>query len=101
MKNHEHNLRVPGTPKGLEIDPEAGAVYIRYSNEKVKKTTDISRGEGVFNIDFDAKNNIVGIEMVGFATINIHAIERLVLQHTKSEVNLSRAPITMPELCPA
>ena len=100
MKPNLHKLRVPSVPMGLELDPEAGAAYVRYSTEKVQKTLDIGRGQGVFNIDLDAKGGIIGVEIVGFATLNIQTIQRLILRYTAKKVDLSSARISMPEMCP-
>jgi len=51
----------------LEIDPEAEAVYIRFSRAKVARTIaeDTPRRGAVVTTDLDAKNNLVGVEIVG------------------------------------
>jgi|SRR5690349_17482986 uncharacterized protein YuzE len=49
----------------VEIDTEAGAAYIRFSNEPIFKTLLLRDDEIVATVDIDSKGVPVGIEVVG------------------------------------
>jgi uncharacterized protein YuzE len=51
-------------PLGVEIDFEAKAGYVTYSESKVAETVDVWE-EGTVAADLDADGKIIGIEVLG------------------------------------
>ena len=49
-----------------EYDPEANALYVKFSDDKVDRTEELRPG---LRVDFDARGHIVGIEMLDAKTI--------------------------------
>ena len=49
-----------------EYDPEANALYVKFSDDKVDRTEELRSG---LMVDFDARGHIVGIEMLDAKTI--------------------------------
>lgn len=47
-----------------EYDPEAEAMYLRYSNAEVARSQMLDGDDGVVCADFDAEENVVGIELI-------------------------------------
>jgi uncharacterized protein YuzE len=45
-----------------EYDPEANALYVRFSDDDVDHTEEVRPG---IIIDFDARGHVIGIEMLG------------------------------------
>src|SRR6266513_2605120 len=52
-------------PPVVEIDTEATAAYIRLRDTKVAATKPFDSEKGLVMLDFDADENVVGIEVVG------------------------------------
>jgi uncharacterized protein YuzE len=71
----------------VEIDSQAHAAYVRFKNTKVARTQSIEKAGAPVNIDFDAQNEVVGIELIGVVEFEVKAL-------------LSQAPVTVmhPEL---
>ena len=44
-----------------QYDPEANALYVKFSDDKIEKTEELSPG---IILDFDSRGHIVGIEML-------------------------------------
>jgi len=85
----------------LEIDPEAEAVYIRFSRAKVARTIaeDTPRRGAVVTTDLDAKNNLVGVEIVGVKEFSIKAI-RHALPEDYQKIDFERARFVPASSCP-
>ncbi len=49
----------------IHYDPKANALYARFNSGKVTHATIVSE---LVNVDFDADNNIVGIELLDVAS---------------------------------
>lgn len=49
-----------------EYDPEANAIYVRFSDEQVDHTEEIKPG---IIMDYDARGRVIGIEMLDAKTI--------------------------------
>lgn len=49
----------------VELDSEARAAYVRFSNRKVAKTSPVTADGCIITIDFDSIGGVVGIEMIG------------------------------------
>lgn len=52
-------------PPIVEIDTEATAAYIRLRRSAVVRTEPFGSKKGFVLLDFDARGNVVGIEVVG------------------------------------
>lgn len=46
----------------IEYDQEVDALYIRIQEKKVARTTELEEG---INLDIDAENKIIGLEIIG------------------------------------
>lgn len=49
-----------------EYDPEANAIYVRFSDEEIDHTDEVRPG---IIVDYDARGHIVGIEMLDAKTL--------------------------------
>jgi uncharacterized protein YuzE len=49
------------TPRSIEIDPEAGALYVRFSEESASRT--VEKGED-YVVDYAADGSVVGVEFL-------------------------------------
>jgi len=76
----------------LEIDPMARALYIRFSRAKVHRSVaDEDYRPGVTMVrDLDARNNLIGLELVGVLQFSIKLIRNLLPEDLK-ELDLDSA----------
>jgi uncharacterized protein YuzE len=72
-------------PPVVEIDTNAGAAYVRFSSNKVSRTEEVEHPDAVVTIDFDNRNEVVGVELVGVREFSI-------------KVLLLKVPITAPHV---
>jgi len=72
MSRVNHTLIVQSDrPPVVEFDPEAGAVYVRFSQRKVAKTLE-GAGDGmIVTVDLDRDGGVIGIEGVCFDEFSI------------------------------
>lgn len=49
-----------------EYDPEANAIYVRFSDEQIDHTDEVRPG---IIVDYDARGHVVGIEMLDAKTL--------------------------------
>ena len=49
-----------------EYDPEANALYVKFSDDEIDRTEELRPG---LIVDFDSRGHIVGIEMLDAKTI--------------------------------
>ena len=61
-------------PAVVEIDTEATAAYIRLRETKVAHTEPYGSEVGFVMLDFDADQNVVGIELVGQQAFSIREL---------------------------
>jgi len=61
-------------PPVVEIDTEATAAYIRLRDAKTARTEPYGSEKGFVMIDFDAQDNVVGIEIVGQQEFSIREL---------------------------
>ena len=61
-------------PPVVEIDTEATAAYIRLRGSAVVRTEPFGSEKGFVMLDFDAQENVVGIEVVGQQEFSIRAL---------------------------
>lgn len=98
MSSELNRLVVRGVPiPTLELDPDANAVYIRFSKAKVVKTIpDERQGRGtILAVDLDSKGEMVGIEVVGVKTFSLRAIRRALPERWQRDIDLDSAPLSL------
>ena len=71
-------LKVPRVVPSIEFDPVVTAWYIRFSKTNVAKTISDDRPGYVCAIDLDAKNEVVGIELLGVQEFSIKPFREMV-----------------------
>lgn len=69
-KNHELRIDVDAPPV-VELDSEAHAAYIRFSNRPIAKTRPLTTTNCVVTADYDAQGKIVGVELIGVKEFGI------------------------------
>jgi uncharacterized protein YuzE len=67
-------------PIGVEVDFEAKAGYVSYSDSDVAETREVWE-EGIVAADLDAEGGIVGIEMLGLDSETISHARRYAENH--------------------
>jgi uncharacterized protein YuzE len=78
-------------PPIVEIDTEANAAYIRLRDTKVVATKPYGSEKGLVMLDFDANENVVGIEVVGQQEFSIRElIKQIPLKTSDAVLNQTR-----------
>jgi uncharacterized protein YuzE len=78
-------------PPVVEIDTEATAAYIRLRASAVARTEPFGSEKGFVMLDFDAQENVVGIEVVGQQEFSIRElIKQVPVEVTDSVLNQTR-----------
>src|SRR5438552_8011883 len=78
-------------PPIVEIDTEATAAYIRLREGKVARTKPHKSKKGLVMLDFDAKDNVIGIEVMGQQEFSIRElIKQLPIRASDSVLNQTR-----------
>ncbi len=91
----EHILIKSSTPPVIEIDQTCAAVYVRFKqNAKVCKTVAQTKPGGITcAIDFDEKNEVIGVELVGVKEFSVSKIKKLLPTGT-NKINFQKARFT-------
>jgi uncharacterized protein YuzE len=84
----------------VEIDTEATAAYIRLRDTKVVATKPFGSEKGLVMLDFDADENVVGIEVVGQQEFSIRQLIKEVPVETSDAV-LNQTRYVAADLAPA
>ena len=58
----------------VKIDPQCGAVYIRFNKGKIVKTVNVDSNECIVNADLNEQGNVVGIELFGITHFQIESL---------------------------
>jgi uncharacterized protein YuzE len=58
-------------PPVVELDSEAQAAYIRFTHHKVARTQPVLTEGCIVTVDFDAKDEVIGIELVGVTEFGV------------------------------
>jgi len=87
-------------PPVVEIDTEATAAYIRLRDTKVIATKPFGSEKGLVMLDFDADENVVGIEVIGRHEFSIRELIKEVPVETSDAV-LNQTRYVSADLAPA
>ncbi len=75
LPKEQHTLFVQSPrPPIIEIDPECGAIYVRFRDRKVVKTFERGSSNMIVTIDVDKSGEVVGIEAVGFGEFTLSGL---------------------------
>ncbi len=78
-------------PPVVEIDTEATAAYISLRDGKVARTEQHESEKGLVMLDFDEKDNVIGIEVVGQQEFSIRElIKQVPVEATDAVLNQTR-----------
>lgn len=58
----------------VELDSSAHAAYVRFSNNKVARTVEITSYDCIVTVDLDSEGNTVGVELVGVTEFGIEPL---------------------------
>ncbi len=100
MPTERHAFTVSGAPAAVvELDREAGAIYIRLSSRPVARTVDQHAEKMHVAVDLDAQGEVVGIEAVGTTRFTFrHILEAARVQGPG--VDFGNAPIVLGNSAP-
>ncbi len=87
-------------PPIVEIDTEATAAYIRLRDTKVARTEPYESEKGLVMLDFDAKDNVIGIEVIGQQEFSIRELIKQVPAEASDAV-LNQTRYVAADLQPA
>ena len=91
MKTEQQTFVVRGAqPPVVELDPEAGAVYVRFKRARVARTVARPARFMHLAVDLDAKGEVIGIEAVGIDEFRLTTLLRMA-DVTAPRVDLSEA----------
>ena len=75
LAKEDHRLFVQSPkPPTVEIDPECGAIYVRFRDRKVAETFERGSSDMIVTIDVDKSGEVVGIEAVGFGEFTLSGL---------------------------
>jgi uncharacterized protein YuzE len=87
-------------PPVVEIDTEATTAYIRLRETKVVATKPFGSEKGLLMLDFDANENVVGIEVIGQHEFSIRELIKEVPVEVSDAV-LNQTRYVAADLAPA
>lgn len=58
----------------VELDSSAHAAYVRFSNNKVIRTLEVTSYDCIVTVDLDANGKTVGVELVGVTEFGIEPL---------------------------
>ena len=61
-------------PPVVEMDSEAHAAYVRFSNRPIAKTRLLVADECIVTADYDANDKVVGVELIGVKEFGIEPL---------------------------
>lgn len=85
----------------ITIDPFTQAIYIKFSSNKIVKTLDETRGASIVNFDLDAKNDVVGVELIGVRQFSIQKVGAILSKRISNLPDLTKAKIEASAELPA
>ena len=97
---HQEIIRITSnTPPVVEIDSQSHSAYVRFKTTKVVRTLPIQTQGTPVTIDFDARNEVVGIELIGVVEFSVKALLRqapVTMVHPEALDNPRYVPANMP-----
>jgi uncharacterized protein YuzE len=99
-KNSKDFVTAITEPPIVEIDTEATAAYIRLRDGKVARTEPYESKKGLMMLDFDADENVVGIEVVGQQEFSVRELIKQIPVETSDAV-LNQTRYVAADLQPA
>ena len=83
------------------IDSQAGSAYVRFGEGRVAYTTNWQEGDTIVNIDHDAGDRIIGLEVTGVQKFNLRdLLEVAGLREYFSQEIIDRAVYTRTDTAP-
>lgn len=76
MKQHTVTIKTDQPPI-VELDSEARAAYVRFSNRKVAQTRPVTTDGCIVTIDFDADGGVIGVELIGVQEFGVEPLLEL------------------------
>jgi|SRR5580698_873181 uncharacterized protein YuzE len=74
-KSHKNIIQVESrNPPIVELDSAAHAAYVRFSNDKVKRTEVVEVSRSLVTMDLNEAGGVVGVELVGIKEFKIEAL---------------------------
>ncbi len=67
----------PETSPVVEIDSEAHAAYVRFTDHAVEETRPVDAEDCMVTVDFDAGGKVVGVELLGVREFGVDKLLRL------------------------
>lgn len=100
MNKKRHSISIRFNPERItiNIDSSCKAVYVQFTQNKIAKTIDCSRGDEIVTVDVDENGEAVGVETIGLHSISIKQIFDSIKPYVKG-IKLSQldeAKISMP-----
>lgn len=78
-------------PPVVEIDTEATAAYVRFGRGKIARTEPFGGADSLVMVDFDQKNRVLGIELIGQKEFGItHLLKDFPVQMDAAVLNRAR-----------
>src|SRR5258708_8006934 len=75
---HQNIINVPAkNPPVVELDSNAHAAYVRFSNKRVSETKVVTEDKYTVTIDMDADGEVVGVELVGVEEFQIGCLLKM------------------------
>jgi hypothetical protein len=89
------HFKAPVRPPRIEFDLSVRAWYLRWSNARVAKTISEDRPGYIAALDLDAKNQIIGLELIGQREFSISWLKKA------SPIDLSEIDFDKARFVPA
>ena len=58
----------------VELDSEAHAAYVRFSDHPVAKTKLLVAGECIVTADYDSQDKVIGVELIGVSEFGVEPL---------------------------
>ena len=88
-------FKAPRNPPTIEFDQSVGAWYLRFRQGKVAKTISEDKPGYIAAIDLDARNQIVGLELIGVKEFTISWLRRI------APIDVSKVNFDLAKFVPA
>ena len=69
-------VTVSGPPR-IEFDSSIAAWYLRFKDTKIEKTLEVEGGPVIATVDFDARGEVVGVELIGLKELSLQIVHKL------------------------